>query len=138
MQSKVAGPNHTRYLTNFVLLVIPVKVVVQGASAFHHCYLKFCKQASRDLTSCLQDDLTRALAFDSEMFCFLLPSIFGELAIIGSFQVTGNIELIRLVVSAIDPIHLQEIISLCMTSMAKLFNKDSPLPVIGKYKPQLG
>lgn len=72
------------------------------------------------------------LTYDSEMFCFMLPSVFGEIANSGSFQVTGNINLIHLVVSAIDPVYLQELISLCLTGGAKVINKEEVLSLIGK------
>lgn len=74
-----------------------------------------------------------ALTYDSEMFCFLLPSIFGEFASCGSFSITGNIDLIRLVVSTVDPIYLQELICLCLTGTAKVINKEDVLPLIGAY-----
>lgn len=74
-----------------------------------------------------------ALTYDSEMFCFLLPSIFGEFANCGSFSITGNIDLIRLVVSTVDPIYLQELICLCLTGTAKVINKEDVLPLIGAY-----
>lgn len=84
------------------------------------------------MSQCLYDDLFMALTYDSEMFCFLLPSVFGEIATSGAFQVTGNINLIRLVVSAIDPICLQELISLCLTGGAKVVNKEEVLSLIGE------
>lgn len=73
-----------------------------------------------------------ALTYDSEMFCFMLPSIFGEIASNGTFPVTNNSDLIHLVVSAIDPNNLQELICLCLTGSAKVINRENPLPVIGK------
>lgn len=95
-------------------------------------YTEFCSAAKRKLSKCLYDDLFMALTYDSEMFCFLLPSIFGDIATSGSFPVTGNIDLIRLVVSAVDPISLQELICMCLTNTAKVINKEDVLPLIGK------
>lgn len=95
-------------------------------------YVEFCSSARRKLTKCLYDDLLKALTYDSEMFCFLLPSVFGEIAATGSFPVTGNIDLIRLVASAIDPVHLQELICLCLTGTTKVINKEDVMPLVGK------
>lgn len=100
---------------------------------FAEAYIKFCTAAKRKLSKCLYDDLSRALTYDSEMFCLLLPNIFGELAVSGSFSVTGNVDLIRLVASAIDPVYLQELICLCLTGTAKVINKEEVMPLIGKY-----
>lgn len=72
-----------------------------------------------------------AMTYDSEMFCFLLPSVFGELATSGTYPITGNTDLIRLAVSAIDPIYLQELICLCLTGTAKVINKDEVISLIG-------
>lgn len=94
-------------------------------------YVDFCTLAKRKMAKCLYDDLFMALTYDVEMFCFLLPSVFGELSVTCQFPVTGNIELVHLVVSAIDPIHLQELICLCMTGTAKVINREEVLPLIG-------
>jgi len=74
-----------------------------------------------------------ALTYDSDMFCFLLPSVFGEIASSGLFPVTGNVDLIHLVVSAVDPIYLQELVCLCLTGTAKIINKEEVLSLIGKH-----
>lgn len=73
-----------------------------------------------------------AATYDSEMFCFMLPSIFGELATSGSFIITGDVDLIRLIVSVIDPIYLQELICLCLTGTAKVIKKEDAINLIGK------
>lgn len=96
-------------------------------------YIEFCNSARRKLNKSLYDDLYMAQSYDSVMFCFMLPSIFGEVASCGSFMVTGNIDLIRLVVSSVDPINLQELICLCLTGTAKVINKEDVLPLIGKF-----
>lgn len=93
--------------------------------------MEYCTAAERKLSQCLYDDLIMTLTYDSEMFCFLLPSVFGDIAATGSFQVTSNISLIRLVVSAMDPICLQELISLCLTGGAKVIGKEEVLSLIG-------
>lgn len=108
-------------------------VINKSGSVTATTYLDFCNSAKRKTAKCLFDDLFMALTYDVEMFCFLLPSVFGELAISSQLPVTGNIELIHLVVAAIDPIHLQELICLCMTGTAKVINRDDVLPLIGKY-----
>lgn len=106
--------------------------VVNGTMSVCNEYTEFCNYAMRKLST-LNDDLQMALTYDSEMFCFLLPSIFVEFANSSSFSITGNINLIKLVVSAIDPIHLQELMCMCLTGTAKVINKDDVMPLIGKY-----
>lgn len=97
-------------------------------------YKDFCTSAKRNLFRCLYDDLSMAVTYDTNMFCFLIPSVFSELATSGSFSVTGNIELIHLVVSAIDPSSLQELICLCLTGTAKIIDKtESIMHLIGKF-----
>ena len=98
---------------------------------FAQNYIAFCESAKRKVPRCLVDDLKMALEYDSELFCFLLPSIFGELASHGQFPVTSNSDLIHMVVSAVDPIALQELLCLCVTGAAKVINRDEPLPIIG-------
>lgn len=96
-------------------------------------YIEFCNAARRKVSKCLYDDLLKALTYDSEMFCFMLPTVFGEIAGSGVFPVTGNIDLIHLVSSAIDPVYLQELICLCLTGTAKVINKEDVMPLIGMF-----
>lgn len=111
---------------------IAVNSIVNGSGVSTE-YIDFCTTARRKLSKCLYEDLTMTVTYDSEMFCFLLPSIFGELATSGSFVITGNIDIVRLVVSAIDPISLQELICLCLTGTAKVINKEDVMPLVGKF-----
>lgn len=74
-----------------------------------------------------------ALTYDSAMFCFLVPCVFGEIATCGSFSVISNVELIRLLVSAIDPNALQEMICLLLTNTIKIVNKEEVIPIIGEF-----
>lgn len=109
-----------------------VNALTNGAAVASY-YHEFCISAKRKpYNKVLHDDLTMAQAYDSELFCFLLPSVFGEMAASGNFSVTGNVDIIHLVVSTIDPVHLQELICLCLTGTAKVINKEDVLPLIGK------
>lgn len=121
------------FANNHIILHIsnPVKSVIHN-TAYAYNYIDFCNAAKRKLTRCLVDDIQMALTYDSEMFCFILPYIFGELAGCGSFPVTGNSEIIQMVVSAIDPHNLQELVCLCLTGTAKVINRDEVMPLIGK------
>lgn len=100
-------------------------------------YIEFCTNAKRKLSKCLLEDLSKAVTYDSEMFCFLLPSVFSEMATCGSFTITGNIDLIHLVVSAVDPIFLEELICLCVTNTARVLNKDDVLSLVGKRSKEI-
>lgn len=93
-------------------------------------YLEFCTNAKRKLTKCLDEDLAKVCTYDPEMFCFLLPSVYGELVTLGMFPITGNIDIIRLVVSALDPFYLEELVCLCLTNTAKVLKKEDVLPLI--------
>lgn len=73
-----------------------------------------------------------AATYDQELFCFLLPDVFGDMVSCGSFSITNNIDIIRLVVSNIDPNRLQELVCLCLTGTAKMINNEGVMPLIGK------
>lgn len=106
--------------------------LINGNLSVASCYSEFCTAAKRKLSKCLHEDLKMSLTYDTNMFCFLLPNVFGDLHVSGAFSITGNIDLIHLVVSAIDPINLQDLICLCLTGNAKVINKEEVLPLIGK------
>lgn len=70
--------------------------------------------------------------YDPEMFCFLIVTVFCDMAHNHDFKIISNCDLIQLTVSTIDPACLQELICLTMIGSAKIFDRDEPMPVIGK------
>lgn len=118
--------------TGFLILYFLRVMAVVSGSGVASGYLDFCTTAKRKLSKCLYDDMQLCMTYDPDMFCFLLPPVFGELVATSEFDITGNVALIRLVVSAIDPISLQELICLCLTGSAKIINRDEVKDLIGK------
>lgn len=110
--------------------IIAVTARVNGTSVVNG-YIEFCINAKKKATKCLLEDLSKAATYDSDMFCFFLPTVFGEMAHNGAFPITGNIDLIHLVVSTVDPVSLEELICLCLTNTARVLNKEEILPLIG-------
>lgn len=96
-------------------------------------YINYCEACNRDLNDALHEDLGMMYTYDSEMFCFTLPTIFSEYATAGPFNITNNIDLIHKTVSALDPINLHELMCFCLTGTCKVFNRENPLAVIGKF-----
>lgn len=126
-------PSSNSLIESFSLTqsIIVNNVVYQ--TPFAQSYVEFCNASKRKLSKCLQDDMLMVLTYDPAMFRFLIPAIFGEIATCGHFTATGNIDLVRLVVSGVDPVSLQELICLCLTGSAKVINKEDVLPLIGEY-----
>lgn len=121
-------------LTHQILsLNSPVRYCIWTIPSSLH-YIAYCEACGRELNEALQEDLNMMCTYDSEMFCFTLPTIYSEYAISGSFNITNNISLIHKTVSSLDPVSLQEIICLCLTGTCKIFNRDNPRSAIGKSR----
>lgn len=70
-----------------------------------------------------EEDLRMMYDYDPEMLAFVLPAIFSA-DYTTRFEVTNNERLIRLAMSAVGPINLNELISYCMTGTTKIVSRD--------------
>lgn len=90
-------------------------------------YKDFCKSLdNKDLPSCLMRDLKLCQEDDVRLFIFLMPdiyTIFPNIAI-------GNVELLHMIVSAIDGTQLQELICQILQGHLVMFRKDSFLSIL--------
>lgn len=108
----------------YFLVLYYCRAIVPDMKAIKLQYVDFCQVANRDLNKCLHDDMAMCLTYDPLMLCFLLPGIFSELAQHGAFKITGNIDLIHLAMTALDPTSLQEVLCLCLPNTIKFISKD--------------
>ncbi|XP_042903927.1 integrator complex subunit 3 isoform X2 [Parasteatoda tepidariorum] len=81
---------------------------------------------SKDLATCLLNDLKMCQEDDVRMFCYIIPDVYAQFSQIAS----GNAELLNLIVSCIDPTQLQDLICLILQKNIVMFKKDSFLSVL--------
>lgn len=95
-------------------------------------YISYCEACKREPVKSLIEDLQMMCTYDSEMFCFMLPNLFSEYTGYEALSITNNVELIRLVVSAVDPKTLHEVLCYCLTGTLRIISREDPLKVIGE------
>ncbi|UYV77018.1 INTS3 [Cordylochernes scorpioides] len=91
-------------------------------------YTDFLKSQANppDLLQALLTDLKLCQEDDLRMFCYILPYIYTQFR----DTVTGNVDLLHLVVSCIDPRQLQDLICHVLKGDMAMFKKDAFLHVI--------
>jgi len=70
-------------------------------------YQSFCQLREKKLADCLIEDLTLCQDVDSDLLCWLVPGVFEQYA----NTAKDNPTLIHLIVSTIDSLQLQQLIT---------------------------
>ncbi|KAL0270689.1 UNVERIFIED_CONTAM: hypothetical protein PYX00_008010 [Menopon gallinae] len=89
-------------------------------------YQNFCQTLDKNLENCLLDDLTLCQEEDDRLLCWLVPGIYEQF----SNTATNNPSLIHLVVSTVDSLQLQELISSILLGRLVMFTEEKFMPLI--------
>lgn len=68
----------------------------------------------------------------------MVPCIFNDFPFYpdkttNQFSIQNNCDLIRLVVSTVDPMTLEDLLCLCLVGSAKVISREDPMSIVGKY-----
>ncbi|XP_051175718.1 integrator complex subunit 3 isoform X1 [Leptopilina boulardi] len=84
-------------------------------------YKDFCSQREKKLDSCLVTDLKLCHEDNIPLLCYLVPDVYTEFQNVA----LGNVNLLHLVVSTVDPCQLQDLVCQIMQGHLKMLKKES-------------
>ncbi|CAG2110959.1 unnamed protein product, partial [Medioppia subpectinata] len=116
------GANNSRIGYSMIYYLKASKSVDNRMSS----YREYVRALGKDLTGCLLSDLKSCQSDDVNMFCYLIPDIYTQFSNIA----IGNSDLLNLIVSCIDSLQLQDLVSHVMNGTLKMFRKDSLLSIL--------
>ena len=118
------GTNHPRI---GYLLLYYLKASKTPNSVRVDLYREYARIYGKDLTTCLLFDMRSCQEDDVNLFCYLIPEVYNNYS-----AVFANAELLNLIVSCIDSVQLQDLISQILQNNFKMFKKDSIISILSK------
>lgn len=84
-------------------------------------YKEFCQYVEKKVDNCLYDDLTACHLNETALMMWLVPDLYRDF----KQQTVNNAQILRVILSAIDALQLQELIGKVMQSKLTLFRHDN-------------
>ncbi|KRT78830.1 hypothetical protein AMK59_7723 [Oryctes borbonicus] len=84
-------------------------------------YKDFCQTVEKKIDNCLYDDLNACHITDNSLMMWIVPDLYKDF----KQQTVNNAQILRVIVSSIDALQLQELISLIMQGQLTMFKSDS-------------
>lgn len=113
-------------------LLIYYLIVGNNMSGRMSIYRSYAREMSKELPEALLADLRCCVFDDVYMFFYLLPDIFSNLATSIASVCT---ELIKLIVSNMDPSMFKDILAKIISGSLKVLRKDVVMPTLSKFLP---
>ena len=84
-------------------------------------YKDFCAIAEKKIDNCLYDDLNSCHIKDIDLMMWIVPDLYKDF----KQQMVNNAQILRVIVSSIDSLHLNELICKIMQGRLTMFRNDS-------------
>lgn len=89
-------------------------------------YKEFCQALEKKLDVCLYDDLSACHCTDNNLMMWLVPDLYRDF----KQQTVSNTQVMRVIVSTIDPLQLQDLVSRIMQGTLVMIKNDNIQPLL--------
>lgn len=89
-------------------------------------YKEFCQALEKKLDVCLYDDLSACHCIDNNLMMWLVPDLYRDF----KQQTVSNTQVMRVIVSTIDPLQLQDLVSRIMQGTLVMIKNDNIQPLL--------